>query len=368
MRASSLCVLTGALALTAFGNAQAGAKIDIDDTRWVSVGAGIRTSFTSVEDGSPSGDERSSDFFLESTRLYLNAQLHEFIKLEFNTEIDEPLDFSDDDDVDIRVLDAIVKFEYNDYVNVWAGRHLPPSDRANLDGPYYLNAWTFPIVQAYPAIFAGRDEGVLCHGQTGGGVFHYAFGVYDGIDGSSTPNQDDELLYAARFSYSFLDPEPGYYTTSSYFGAKDVLTLGVAMQSQDDATGVMGDPGDFFGWNIDLLAEKKVFGTGAVSLEGAYYDYDHDDKAPFFGYQGDGYFVLVSFLAPQTLGIGQLQPHFRYQEVDDDNAADRDQWEAGLGYIIDGQNAKVVLTYGETDVKDGGPTSDFVILGAQLQI
>ena len=71
------------------------------------------------------------------------------------------------------------KFEFNNYVNVWAGRLLPPSDRANLSGPYYLNTWAFPVIaQRYPAIFAGRDNGVVGFGQVGGSRFKYAAGVF----------------------------------------------------------------------------------------------------------------------------------------------------------------------------------------------
>lgn len=70
---------------------------------------------------------------------------------EFNTEKDA--------DDDIRVLDGIAKFQFNDLVNIRAGRLLPPSDRSNLSGPYYLNAVDYPFVQNYPAIFAGRDNG-----------------------------------------------------------------------------------------------------------------------------------------------------------------------------------------------------------------
>lgn len=35
-----------------------------------------------------------------------------------------------------RILDAIGQIELHDAFNVWAGRMLPPSDRANLAGPY----------------------------------------------------------------------------------------------------------------------------------------------------------------------------------------------------------------------------------------
>lgn len=364
----TLLAATAGASLFAADAASAGAKFSIDDTHWVSVGAGLRTSFSSVEDAAPD-DGRSNDFTVDSIRLYLNAQIHQYILLEFNT---ERYDTGDDDE--IRVLDAIAKFTIAPEFNIWAGRHLPPSDRANLDGPYYLNAWTFPIAQAYPAIFAGRDEGVSVNGSIDGGVFGYALGVYDGMDTSysgitdlNNPNQDDNLLFAGRLQWALWDPEPGFYTTSSYFGEKNILTFGAAAQYQSDGTGTRASPGDFFGWNVDALLEHKVGDGGAVSLEGAYYDYDHDDEMPAFGYQGNGYYVLASFLTPQKYGIGKLQPHVRYQAVDDDNAPDHDRWELGLGYIIDGQKAKVIATYGADDF-DGGETTDFFILGVQLQI
>jgi hypothetical protein len=356
-----------AAGLAGFGLAgvvHAGATIKIDDTKWVSVGAGLRTSFNSVEDAAPD-DGRSTDFLLDSIRLYLNAQLHEYIKLEFNTERQDTADGDDD----IRVLDAIAKFTFMDAFNVWMGRHLPPSDRANLDGPYYLNAWTFPIAQAYPAIFAGRDDGVSVNGSLGGGMFGYAAGVFEGTEGGMSPNQDDNLLYAGRVQLALLDPEPGYYTTSSYFGAKRIFTIGLAAQAQSDGTGTLLDPGDFFGWSADALFEMPLGEGGAFSLEGAYYDYDHDDELPAFGYQGDGFYALASVLVPGKFGIGQFQPHARYQEVNGDGpfSADLDRWEAGLGYVIDGQNAKVILTYGEDD-PEFGESTNFVILGVQLQV
>ena len=46
--------------------------------------------------------------------------------------------------------------------NVWSGRFLPPSDRANLYGPYYAHHWavyTDGIQDGYPFIFQGRDNG-----------------------------------------------------------------------------------------------------------------------------------------------------------------------------------------------------------------
>jgi len=64
----------------------AGAKIEIDDTKWISIGAGLRTSYSSVEDAAPSGSDSSNDFSLNNIRLYMNGQIHKYINFEFNTE------------------------------------------------------------------------------------------------------------------------------------------------------------------------------------------------------------------------------------------------------------------------------------------
>ena len=63
------------------------------------------------------------------------------------------------------MLDAYGQLEFSESFNIWAGRLLPPSDRANLAGSYYANAWQFPgVVSQYPQIFAGRDTGVTVIG------------------------------------------------------------------------------------------------------------------------------------------------------------------------------------------------------------
>ncbi len=343
--------------------AQAGATLKIDDTKWISVGGGLRTSFSSVEDAAPSGADRSKDFELDSIRLYVNGQITKYIKLEFNTERDA--------DGNIVVLDGVAKFEMSDLINVWAGRMLPPSDRSNLSGPYYLNAWNFPAVQGYPAIFAGRDNGGAVWGQTGGGVFKYQAGFFEGINGAGSPNQQDDLLFAGRLVYNFWDPEPGYYNSSTYYGSKDVLALGLVYQSQSNASGTIADPGDYTGWNLDFLFEQKLKGGAVVSAEAAYYDYDWSNKpvvSPGL-YQGNGYFVLGSYMFAKKVGWGQFQPMLRYQKKEPDTGfgPETDISEFGLNYIIDGHNARVAFVYGNQD-PTGLPSTNFVQLGVQLQI
>jgi hypothetical protein len=357
-------VAAASLALCGTDVTLAGGTLKIDDTKWVSLGAGLRTSYNSVEDASPQGN-RSNDFELDSIRLYLNGQIHKNILFTFNTEREA--------DEGIRVLDGIARFEFMPELNIWGGRMLPPSDRSNLSGPYYLGAWNFPLVQAYPAVFAGRDDGASVWGETelGGVQFKYAGGVFQGCTDNNPCNtgaNDDNPLWAGRVVLNLWDPEPGYYNASTYFGALDVLALGFAIQGQSDAVGTAANPKGFLGWNMDFLAEKKLGGNGVATLEGAYYSYDLDGALDAGNlYQGDGWFVLAGYMFPQEIGIGKFKPIFRYQDLKSHNVPNENQWELGLDYVIDGHNARVSMVYGQNDTSGLG-TNDFFQLGVQLQI
>jgi hypothetical protein len=363
------CAIILTMALSFPSLVKAGAKISIDDTKWVSIGAGLRTSFRATEDAASGGSDYSKDFEVDNIRLYLNGQVYKGIKFEFNTERD---------DDSIRVLDAIGKLEFFDLLNIWGGRLLPPSDRSNLDGPFYLNAWDFPFVQAYPAVFAGRDDGVAVWGQIGGGRYKYQIGAFQGRDDASAlggdPNQDDNLLYAGRLTFNFWDPEPGYYNSSIYYGDKDVLALGLVAQYQSDGAGTAKRPGNFKGFNVDFLLEKNLGTYGVVNLEAAYYNYDLDDVPDATLIQGDSYFVLASYLFPNKIGWGRFEPLVRYQHFDRDDGniegqrGDRERYEVGVNYIIDGHNARLSTFWAH---EDPGPTMksrNIFLIGLQLQI
>lgn len=144
--------------------AHAGGTIKIDETRSISVGVGLRTSFNAIEGQAPDGTSRSKDFALDSARLYVSGQMLPIVSFEFNTELGDDAGAGVGGG-DVEILDAVVKFAFNDSFNVWAGRFLPPSDRSNLSGPYYLNSWDFPLVQQYPNLAVGRDNGAAILGS-----------------------------------------------------------------------------------------------------------------------------------------------------------------------------------------------------------
>ena len=339
-----------------------------DNLRWINIGGGLRTSFTNVEDAAPNGVDSSNEFEIENIRLYVNANITNDIGFEFNTERD-----ATGATADVRVLDAVAKFRFNDLAQVWAGRFLPPSDRSNLNGPYFLNVWDFPFVQAYPAIFAGRDDGVSLWGITNDKRFKYQIGVFDGTNGSTTSNQEDNMLYAGRLTYNFWDPEPAiYYNQSTYYGDIDVLAIGFAGMVQQDGAGTVAVSGDYAAWNVDFLMEKKLSSKGVVTVEAAYYDYDLDNLGSIDSRsltEGESWLVLASYLFPQKVGWGQVQPVLRYQELDRTAGGNHDRYDVGLNYIISGHNAKFSAIYSKDDDPSLGINNvDRFKLGLQLQL
>lgn len=278
-------------------------------------------------------------------RPYIGTQIAPWLKFSGN------LDLNNGDGGRIHVLDAVAQFEPSDYFNVWMGRFLPPSDRANLSGPYYQNAWNYPtVVNGYPAIYAGRDDGAAIWGQVGGGKLKYQAGVFT-VDAAVPFAQ---AIYAGRVVYDFLDPEPGYYNSSTYYGAKDILAVGVTAQYKKTGDAKM------LGMNVDALFEKKIAAGNVITVEGAYYDFDQGNVA---GQQGRSFFALGSFMFGDKLGPGRVQPMVRLQEawtpgIDGATRA----IDGGLNYILDGHNARVGLA-----VQNLSSGTNSVQLGVQIQ-
>jgi len=380
-RATTRAIVRGGLAglalIAAIDNARAAATINFgdDNSESLSIGLGLRASFDDVQDGAPDGKSASNSFELDSVRIYINASLNSWIKATLNTERTSD---------SVNVLDGYARFEPVPF-NIWIGRMLPPSDRSNLDGPYYLSSWLYPgVVSQYPSKFDGRDDGATIWGKLGGGKFVYSVGVFDGhnrVEGAS--NQSDNLLYAGRAVYNFLDPEnnPAYYESSTYYGTADILTLGAAVQYQKDGVGTITQKGDYTAFNIDGLFEKKVLNGGAVTFEGAYYHYNTggvvDVPTNFNGAgafdnvggitQGNAYLASAAFLFPDKIGYGKIQPVVRFQDFDATiTKVTTKQYDGGLNYIIDGHNARVSAVYAYTQTTNAKSANQFT-LGVQLQ-
>ena len=371
-------LLMGSLLAAGSAPVLAGGKIVIDDTRWISVGAGIRTSIASVSDAAPDGSSSASNFNLENMRLYISGQATKDFKFYFGTDRMW--------DGEYGVLDAIIQYEPGKEFNVWMGRMLTPADRIEMNGPFYSLTWGQYTVPLYPsdndidngangsAGTYGRDEGITAWGALG--KFQYAVGIFDGYSGDE--NQSDAPLYAARFAYNFLNMEanPGYYTSSTYFGkGGDILTLAISAQSQDDGYGTITQSGSFTGYAIDGLFEKPLGGGAAVTVEAEYKSFDVSantvSPTTVQMFDGEAYFASAAYLLGNTGGSGMYQPYVRYTDNSPSVGDSSSLTEVGVNYIVSGQNLKLNLNFTSGDANASGAKgtdSDAITFGMQFQI
>jgi hypothetical protein len=319
----------------------------------VSIGAGVRTSFVHTE---PETGDGSDAFLLDSVRLYVSGPVTKQIKFMFNTEYD-----GSGNNVD--VLDAVAQFEFSPKFNIWAGRFLPPSDRANLHGPYYAHHWavyTDGVQDGYPFIFQGRANGAMYWGQFG--KVKLSGGGFDGasLNGSKT------MLGAGRVQVDFWDQEGGYYLNGTYYGGKNLLAIGVAGQVQGE---------DHHASSVDFLLERKVGNGGSFSIESEFAKYDGLGGYNSRYVTDTGGFVLASYLFPATVGVGKFEVLGKFARAKFTNglaAIDIDYEqktsELNLNYLIKEFNARVMIFYLDKRFDAVQPNSKQIGVGIQLQM
>lgn len=364
-------------------HSQAAMTVNFGKNQYFTFGVGVRAQYMTQDPAAtPSNTSAASAADL---RIYMGAQFHKYVKTTLNLERLR--------DGNWNVLDGILQVEPWKEFNVWFGRMLTGSDRSNLDGPYFLSTYAYPIVSQYPGAWAGRDDGITVWGKTLKDRFRYTLGVYRGhnwVHGGS--NYGEHPLFAGRMEYNFLDPEPSpaYYTASTYYGKADILAIGLAGQYEVDGVGNAEQKGDYKAWNIDGLFEKKIgknAESGVYTLEGAYYQYYTDgvkdiaagygQRAPEYGNvgginNGTAFLASTAYLIPYKLGWGRLQPLVRYQQfrfkkdLYGPGHPKTTQFDAGANYVMDGHNLRFTFDYVRYHPANTR-TSNAFLLGMQFQ-
>jgi hypothetical protein len=320
----------------------------------VTVGAGLQTSYVNTN---TTGGNDTNNFQLNHIRLYVNGPVTDTIKFMFNTDYDSVTN-------KIGILDAVAQFEFSPQVNVWVGRFLPPSDRANLYGPFYSHEWavyTDGIQDGYPFVFQGRDNGAMYWGTFAKKV-KVSAGVFDGP--SSTGNS--RIIGAARVQIDFWDPEDGYYLNGTYYGDKNLLAIGGATQVQDGRTAT----------TVDFLLEKKLPNAGVFSIESEYSNYNG-----LGGYQAayrdsQGAYGLGSYLFPKVVHMGKVNGKFeilgKFAKADYTRGItasfDQKTTEVNFNYVIKQFKARVMTFYKDTRYNNNKVEPNFWQAGVGLQI
>jgi hypothetical protein len=298
---------------------------------------------------------------------------------------------------EVRAMDLIAQLDFMDEFHLWGGRMLTPSDRTNFSGPWFISPWDYPGVYSVPGEgFAyigprgteeiGREVGTVAWGDIGKGKFKYYLGVMDLDDMPATVPVGlpySTPLYVGRLQYAIIGSEPGFYGSSTYYGAQDIVAVGAGVRGQKQFSFdyLLPDPADptlpptlvtvqddVFEFNADVLAEFNVGESGTATLEGAYYMAESGDSFGVMPYDS-AFFVVASYLLP-AMGPGKLQPLFRYQAAMNDDTgpvtSDMSIIEGQVNYVMKDYFAKLHLGFQHTDM-DNGVEGNAIQFGFQIQ-
>lgn len=343
------------------------------------------------DDGSGAdGDETTSEFNFRRNRVALMGAYGKHFGLYVQTEYTEdinigPFSVTDGSDNDFRLLDATMRFKYNDAVNVWVGKYKYSFYRENLEAcemPLTLDRSL--LIRAPLASDGTRDKGVTLWGNLFNDIFQYRLEAMNGRN-DSTSSPESAFRYGARAHVSLLDPENGHGYKGTYMGEKKVLTIGGAYQMEKDVaysdtvakTGAV----DYDAWTVDLFFEYPVDGVGTFTVSGAYADYDLDDayqganpEALIVGANGlngekNGGYVKAGYMLPNLpLQFFARSESWSFADLNGCFDQEVDWYGGGFNYYFRGQDLKLTMELSQVDFDDETVDEDFTTFTTQLQV
>lgn len=264
----------------------------------------------------------------------------------------------------MSLLDGFIGFTPRPEFQVYIGRMLVMADRFAPGGPWGLDEWFYPgffpgtppaVPKAGPS---GRDYGVAAWGAPLEGHLKYYLGAYQLQDPTLSP------LYSGRLQVSLLSAEPGWFQRTTYYGDRDLVSFGVGGQFQHGGsvmtvppamTGMMAPApllDDYKEVNADVVVEKRLGDLGALSFEGAYYNFQGIYQPWKWSALG-----AIAYNSPVLAGIGKLRPSFRFQQAQARQVTSSGQsldptrvYDVQLTYNVMAWFAHVVLSYRHADV------------------
>ena len=347
--------------------------------------------------GGADNDESVSEFNFRRNRVALMGAYGKHFGLYVQTEYNEDRNITgfnvgDGTEDNFQLLDAVMRFKYNDAVNFWLGKYKYSFSRENLEAcemPLTLDRSL--LIQAPLASENTRDKGVTLWGNLFNDIFQYRLDAMNGRnDSDSAP--DSAFRYGARAHVTLLDPENGHGYKGTYLGEKKVLTIGGAYQMEKDVaySDTIAQTGavDYEAWTVDLFFEYPVDGIGTFTVSGAYADYDLDDA-----YQGanpdslivganglngekNGGYVKVGYMLPnlplQFFARSESWSLANYNGFGDQEV---DWYGGGFNYYFRGQDLKLTMEVSQADFDKEGYglgsnelTEDFTTFTAQMQV
>lgn len=336
------------------------------------------------------GNGDAAEFNFRRNRLALMGAYGEHMSLYVQTEYTEdvnigPFTVTDGTDSEFQLLDAVVRFRYDDRLNLWVGKYKYSFTRENLEAcemPLTLDRSV--LIRAPLASEGTRDKGVTLWGNLMDRKLQYRFDVMNGRnDSESSP--ESNFRYGARVHLSLLDPESGHGYKGTYMGEKKVLTIGAAYQAEKDVAYAGADdtaPVDYKAWTVDGFFEYPVAGVGTFTVSGAIVDYDLDEasnkvlegnlSSNVVGINGEknGGYVKVGYMLP-NLPLQFFARAEGWSLAYLDGVYDQEiEWlGGGFNYYFRGQDLKLTMEVSKVKFdEESADYEDFTTITTQLQL
>jgi hypothetical protein len=308
------------------------------------------------------GDQR--EVFLKLGRVVVNGQVTPVANLF--------LRFAQDNNgknyatpAGMKALDSWVQFNFPNGPKILAGIFPVQFSRSGLTDAIRLVSFDAPFLDAFMLDSGGldgkRDRGILLWGSYSGMQYRLAAG--NGAQPLAQNIGGQTMRYHGRVHFSLGAPEDDLLYSESYFGEKNIMTIGYGMDKQDGVSSDQnGQPAPYAAWTADFLLESKTE-SGSSSLEYSYYSYDwgnpnRTDAAGNF-VQGQGWQGLYSFTTGQS--AGGVQTYARYSVWNPNSTtagAAQNRLAVGLNFLIRGNNVKWGTEYEQVSFQNQGTTWD----------
>jgi len=174
----------------------------------------------------------------------------------------------------VNIMDLHGKIAIDDAFNIWIGRMLVPSDRANFSGVWFASPWFYPGFHfAGPPVGPrqgpqGRNDGLTAWGQFAGGMFKYYAGAYN------LQNSAGGALISGRLNLSLLTRSPATTTAARTTARRTCSRSASAASSKRTARAPTTTPSS----TRTSCSRRTSTEGGVLDLEGAFYKYMGDGE------------------------------------------------------------------------------------------
>jgi hypothetical protein len=250
------------------------------------------------------------------------------------------------------IQDAYGEFKPSNGFALDAGLMFVPFSRNSVQSaatllPIDYGAYTFS--QSAPTQSStGRDTGFQAKGYFVKNRLEYRIGAFQGVRNARS---DNSMRFAGRLQYNALDTETGFFYTGTYVGAKKILAVGAAFDTQSH----------YHGYDADVFTEYP-FGPGAFTGQLDVTHFDGDVTFTTLPKQNDillelGYLLRAIKVTPVL--------QFAHRDIVDVTRGDETRVSIGANYWWAAHNANVKVAYMNIDPKGLSTQHEFTI---QLQL